>query len=42
MTSLSGFLYKKKKAKDFLANPLHPNDYMTRWYAQCMTALFVR
>ncbi len=40
MTSLSGIIYGRKKAKDCLANPLHPNDYMARWYAQGMAALF--
>jgi hypothetical protein len=40
MTTLSGIIYSRKKAKDCLANPLHPNDYMARWYAQGMAALF--
>jgi hypothetical protein len=40
MTSLSHYLYSRKKPKDCLANPLHPNDYMARWYAQVMLALF--
>ncbi len=40
MTTLSGFIYQQKKAKDCLANPLHPNDYLARWYAQAMVALF--
>jgi lysophospholipase L1-like esterase len=40
MTTLSDILYHRKKAKDCLANPLHPNDYLARWYAQGMTALF--
>ncbi|HZK62677.1 MAG TPA: SGNH/GDSL hydrolase family protein [Puia sp.] len=40
MTTLSGMIYSRKKAKDCLANPLHPNDYMARWYAQGMAALF--
>jgi hypothetical protein len=39
MATISDTLYHKKKAKDCLANPLHPNDYMARWYAQCMVAL---
>jgi hypothetical protein len=40
MTGISGLIYSRKKAKDCLANPLHPNDYMARWYAQGMAALF--
>jgi acyl-CoA thioesterase-1 len=40
MTSLTESLYQAKKAKDFLVNPLHPNDYLVRWYAQCLLALF--
>jgi hypothetical protein len=40
MYSISQEIYRLKKAKDCLANPLHPNDYMARWYAQAMTALF--
>ena len=40
MTTLSESIYRRKKAKDCLANPLHPNDYLARWYAQGMVALF--
>jgi GDSL-like lipase/acylhydrolase family protein len=40
MTTLSDIIYQKKKAKDCIANPLHPNDYLVRWYAQSMVALF--
>jgi hypothetical protein len=40
MTSLSEWIYQRKKAKDCLTNPLHPNDYLARWYAQCMISLF--
>ena len=32
-------IYRRKKAKDCLVNPLHPNDYLARWYAQSLTAL---
>lgn len=42
MTMLSGYIYDRKKPKDCLANPLHPNDYMARWYAQGLAALLVR
>jgi len=38
MTTLSGVIYGRKKAKDCIANPLHPNDYLARWYAQAMLA----
>jgi lysophospholipase L1-like esterase len=41
MNTISGILYTKKKAKDCIANPLHPNDYLARWYAQGMTTLFL-
>lgn len=41
MTTLSANIYKMKKAKDCIANPLHPNDYLARWYAQGMSALFI-
>ncbi len=39
MTTISDLIYKKKKPRDCLANPLHPNDYMARWYAQGLFAL---
>jgi lysophospholipase L1-like esterase len=42
MTTLSESIYRRKKAKDCLANPLHPNDYLARWYAQGMAALFIK
>lgn len=42
MTTLSSIIYSRKKAKDCIANPLHPNDYLARWYAQGMAALFQR
>jgi hypothetical protein len=38
MTTLSEAIYKHKKAKDCIVNPLHPNDYLARWYAQGMLA----
>jgi len=40
MTTLSDAIYHRKKAKDCIANPLHPNDYLARWYAQAMIAAF--
>jgi lysophospholipase L1-like esterase len=39
MTGLSAAIYARKKPKDCLVNPLHPNDYMARWYAQGMLAV---
>jgi lysophospholipase L1-like esterase len=42
MYSVSEAVYRRKKAKDCLVNPLHPNDYMARWYAQGLVALLVR
>jgi beta-galactosidase len=42
MTTLSDAIYRRKKAKDCVVNPLHPNDYLARWYAQGMIALLVR
>jgi hypothetical protein len=38
MTTLSEAVYKRKKARDCMVNPLHPNDYLARWYAQAMLA----
>ncbi|MDB5134982.1 MAG: hypothetical protein JWP37_1585 [Mucilaginibacter sp.] len=42
MTTLSDAIYHHKKAKDCIANPLHPNDYMARWYAQGMAQLLIK
>jgi hypothetical protein len=39
MTDISEVLYREKKAKDCVVNPLHPNDYLARWYAQGLVAL---
>ena len=39
MNTISGILYRCKKPKDCIANPLHPNDYLVRWYAQGLLAL---
>jgi lysophospholipase L1-like esterase len=41
MYAISDFLYRHKKAKDCIANPLHPNDYLARWYAQGLSALLI-
>ena len=42
MTTLSDIIHQKKKAKDCIVNPLHPNDYLARWYAQCMSAILMK
>ena len=42
MTGISDLLFSKKKPKDCIANPLHPNDYMARWYAQGMASLLIK
>ena len=39
MTTMSDSIYSRKKPKDCIVNPLHPNDYLARWYAQGMIAL---
>lgn len=36
MYSISGSVYGLKKPKDCITNPLHPNDYLSRWYAQAL------
>jgi lysophospholipase L1-like esterase len=38
MTAISQWVYAAKKPKDCMNDPLHPNDYFARWYAQCMVA----
>ena len=40
MTTLSETIYQRKGAKHCIANSLHPNDYLARWYAQGLMALF--
>ena len=42
MTDISEAIYQRKKAKDCIVNPLHPNDYMARWYAQGMMEVVAR
>ncbi|HUB59729.1 MAG TPA: beta-galactosidase [Puia sp.] len=42
MTTLSDAVYKRKKARDCTVNPLHPNDYLARWYAQAMLATVIK
>jgi lysophospholipase L1-like esterase len=41
MTAISEWVYAAKKPKDCMNDPLHPNDYFARWYAQCVAAALV-
>jgi hypothetical protein len=38
MTAISAAVYAAKAPKDCLNDPLHPDDYLSRWYAQSMIA----
>jgi lysophospholipase L1-like esterase len=38
MTTTSEAIYAAKKPKDCLNDPLHPNDFLARWYAQSLVA----
>lgn len=38
MTAISEAVYAAKKPKDCLNDPLHPNDFLARWYAQSLAA----
>ena len=38
MTAISEWVYAAKKPKDCINDPLHPNDYLARWYAQSLAA----
>jgi acyl-CoA thioesterase-1 len=38
MTAISEAIYAAKKPKDCLNDPLHPNDFLARWYAQSLAA----
>ena len=38
MTAISEAVYADKSPKDCLNDPLHPNDYFARWYAQSLVA----
>jgi lysophospholipase L1-like esterase len=39
LTTLSEYLYKAKSAKDLLADPMHPDDFLARLFAQSMAAM---
>ena len=41
MTAISESVYSAKKPKDCINDPLHPNDYLARWYAQSLAAALV-
>ena len=38
MTAISGAVFAAKAPMDCLNDPLHPNDYLSRWYAQSLLA----
>jgi lysophospholipase L1-like esterase len=38
LTAISEWVYAAKKPKDCMNDPLHPNDYFARWYAQSLLA----
>jgi lysophospholipase L1-like esterase len=39
MDAISEILMERKKPKDLISDPLHPNDYLARWYAQGLLTL---
>jgi lysophospholipase L1-like esterase len=39
MNAIGAALYAQKKPKDLIGNPLHPNDFLARWYAQGLAAM---
>ena len=41
LTAISGAVFAAKAPKDCLNDPLHPNDYLSRWYAQSLAAALV-
>jgi lysophospholipase L1-like esterase len=38
MTAISEAVFSAKKPRDCLNDPLHPDDYLARWYAQSLAA----
>ena len=42
MTAISGAVFAAKAPRDCLNDPLHPNDYLSRWYAQSLLAALYR
>jgi len=41
ITAISGAVFAAKAPRDCINDPLHPNDYLSRWYAQSMVAALV-
>lgn len=41
MYAIGNALFAAKKPKDMIANPLHPNDFLARWYAQGLAAMLI-
>lgn len=42
MTALSEALYAAKSAKDLTTDPMHPDDFLARWYAQGLVATLAK
>ena len=42
MYELAGALYQAKKPTDLISDPMHPTDFLARWYAQSLAAALVR
>jgi lysophospholipase L1-like esterase len=42
MTTLSQALYTAKSQKDLATDPMHPDDFLARWYAQGLVAMLQR
>jgi Secretion system C-terminal sorting domain len=40
MTQMSDSIYTRKGEENCMANSLHPNDYLVRWYAQGLITMF--
>jgi len=38
MDAISRALYKLKRPKDLATDPMHPDDFLSRWYAQALVA----
>jgi hypothetical protein len=41
MYSIGEAVFRRKKAKDCIVNPLHPNDFLARWYGQALVRMLV-
>ena len=39
MTGMTDYLYKVKAAKDLMCDPMHPDDFLARIYAQGLVTL---